>query len=1372
MNIVEDMNNLNLSENNNNNNAPSSKLYEMQGYYTQPTIYNEKICFVSEGDLYLLNVKVHEAIRLTVCGSVYAPCMSKDGTKVAFTSYCSGESEVYLINVSGGPIQQITNIGEYSTRVVSWDAENENIIYITKSFITTARPDGKEIYALNIKDRSLQSLELGEASSYQNTKTWAVLGRHTRDNHIQEWKHYNGGNIGQLWIRDKTSKLVTTFNRICKTYNISTPLLYESTENNECKVFFVADPNGKEPGNLFVIDPAVANDTPKQITFHKNFYVRNPQICTFSKRIVYQCGGDLYTVSIVDSNDQTDKVEEKLNFNWRGSRQGRMKRILEDPMDFFQSVCLHPDGHLITMVVRGKLFEGSLFEGPLVQKGLNSGITRYSFARYLRDGRIITVALKNKFENQNVSSVFEIYNDFDKTWGTSIENQYDGQTVPLPLETGDDDDDDDKSDQEEQAVSPFSTPYILNINNNINNGGKKGIKKKNNDKIESLGTVIDLIPSLKDDLIVVLNHRLELIVIRYETNNNNNNNKKNKGGKKGKNNKKSNQNKAPSVKVIDKGIFEDGLSDISFSPCGLYVCYTYQTSRSTSLIRIANVYSGKTVDITKRSEFCDHAPSFDTHGRYIYFLSDRQYRPVDDEVWGGISIPSTDVPMLVLLQNDLGNPFNRCPARPGADGGDDDDDSSSSSNEDDYSSSEEDSSDDSDDDRSNKRKKGKKGKKGRKNDYDDDDSEEEEDMFNYSILPYKIDIENIENRLIMIPNVKQGHYEYSNMLAIDKNNFVYIRKSISKKGNQDGGEDYDSDDEEEDENNTGSLMCYNLSKRKESVVRDDGVFFATITMDRSSILIVAIKGNDEKVCFTYPCKKIVDSGGSDSGSSSDSDDSNDDGENSALQTSGIIRINSRISVEIDPVMEWKQMFSQAWQAQANEFVFPDLIQWETIYALYEPLLNRISTRVELSDLMKELTSEMACSHIYCDSGDTDVFGRCNEDITQGFIGADINSKNEITRILRGDFWSLKTAGPLAKAGMNIREGDRIVSVNHKKVDPRNPLSKLLRGLASKEIYLGIKDKEIEEANKEKNSNNNNTNNNNKNKKKGKKGGKNGGKNNKNGGKNNNKKQNKKKSGRNNKKNNNTRIVRVRCIERDLVDYIRYKDDLNKITKYVHGKTDNKVGYIHVPDMSTSAYIQWSRAYNVECENEALIIDIRGNAGGNISDLLLEKINTKCIGYDIPRYGKAEPFPSHIPCTKNIMVLLCDEQSCSDADCFAQAFKTYQLGLVIGMKTWGGVYGISEETKLVDGTAITHPSSAFYTLNVNWELENNGVTPDIVVEISPDDFKQKKDPQLDRAIEEILRKLNEFDKDLDDNNSVDQFNLHNVLLKGNNFKKKS
>ena len=74
--------------------------------------------------------------------------------------------------------------------------------------------------------------------------------------------------------------------------------------------------------------------------------------------------------------------------------------------------------------------------------------------------------------------------------------------------------------------------------------------------------------------------------------------------------------------------------------------------------------------------------------------------------------------------------------------------------------------------------------------------------------------------------------------------------------------------------------------------------------------------------------------------------------------------------------------------------------------------------------------------------------------------------------------------------------------------------------------------------------------------------------------------------------------------------------------------------------------------------------------------------------------------------------------------------------------------------------------------MNWELENNGVTPDIVVEISPDDFKQKKDPQLDRAIEEILKKLNEFDKDIDDNNSVDQFNLHNVLLKGNNFKKKS
>ena len=241
--------------------------------------------------------------------------------------------------------------------------------------------------------------------------------------------------------------------------------------------------------------------------------------------------------------------------------------------------------------------------------------------------------------------------------------------------------------------------------------------------------------------------------------------------------------------------------------------------------------------------------------------------------------------------------------------------------------------------------------------------------------------------------------------------------------------------------------------------------------------------------------------------------------------------------------------------------------------------------------------------------------------------------------------------------------------------------------------------------------------------------------------------------------NPTRILRVRCVDKDLIDYIRYKDDLAKITKRVHNETNNKVGYIHVPSMTTSAYIQWSRAYNFECEHEGLIIDIRGNSGGNISDMLLEKINTKCIGFDIPRYGKPEPFPSHVPCTKNVMVLLCDEQSCSDADCFAQAFKSYNLGVVIGMKTWGGVYGISEETKLVDGTSITHPSSAFYSLNEKWSIENNGVTPDVVVQISPNDFKEGKDPQLDCAIKQAMKNLNEFD-----NGNHSGYNLHSILSK--------
>ena len=575
-------------------------------------------------------------------------------------------------------------------------------------------------------------------------------------------------------------------------------------------------------------------------------------------------------------------------------------------------------------------------------------------------------------------------------------------------------------------------------------------------------------PSIKDDLFVVLNHRLELIVVHYGD-------VKSgsypfKSGKNGAKKKTKGRKDFPSFQVIDKGNFEDGISDISFSPCGLYVTYTFQTSRSTSIIRIANVYTGKTFDITKQSEFCDHTPAFDPDGRYIYFISDRQYRPVDDEVWGSISIPTTDVLMLVLLQNNLPSPFLRCPMRPGA--ADDSETDSTDASESESGSSEEDSSgDDSDssDDSDDSRDYSKRGQRRRKDESGRSADEEEDDNDDFSIKPFKIHLAGVENRIVMLPNTAQGYFKYKSLVALDHTHLIYIRRSIRKKGNQDGGADYDSDDEDEDENNTGSLIVYNLLKRKEKVIRSKGVLHVSISMDGLTVLIVGVNGDGEKVCFAYPAKKVVGDGGSGSGSSSDSDDCSDDDESRGgygpLQTSGVVRINSRISLEINTTMEWRQMFTQAWQAQANEFVFPHLIKWQEIYSLYEPLLDRINTRVELNDLMKELVSEMACSHIYLDDGDTDVFGRCDEDIAQGFLGVETNHKNEITRILKGDFWSLHTAGPLSIAGINVEEGDKIVSINHTKVTPGTSLAKLLKGLAGKEIYLGVQDSNFQNGQK-------------------------------------------------------------------------------------------------------------------------------------------------------------------------------------------------------------------------------------------------------------------------------------------------------------------
>ena len=144
------------------------------------------------------------------------------------------------------------------------------------------------------------------------------------------------------------------------------------------------------------------------------------------------------------------------------------------------------------------------------------------------------------------------------------------------------------------------------------------------------------------------------------------------------------------------------------------------------------------------------------------------------------------------------------------------------------------------------------------------------------------------------------------------------------------------------------------------------------------------------------------------------------------------------------------------------------------------------------------------------------------------------------------------------------------------------------------------------------------------------------------------------------------------------------------------------------------------------------MDVRYNRGGHVSSLLLEKLARKRVGYDAPRYGKLVPYPPES--VGGPIVAMTNQFAGSDGDIFSHCFKLYQLGPLVGKRTWGGVVGIDPYHHLVDGTLTTQPEFSFWFVDVGWRVENYGTDPDYDVDIAPQDYRDGKDPQLDLALQ--------------------------------------
>ncbi|GII01269.1 S41 family peptidase [Planobispora takensis] len=204
--------------------------------------------------------------------------------------------------------------------------------------------------------------------------------------------------------------------------------------------------------------------------------------------------------------------------------------------------------------------------------------------------------------------------------------------------------------------------------------------------------------------------------------------------------------------------------------------------------------------------------------------------------------------------------------------------------------------------------------------------------------------------------------------------------------------------------------------------------------------------------------------------------------------------------------------------------------------------------------------------------------------------------------------------------------------------------------------------------------------------------------------------------------------------------LRYQDWVAGRRAHVRELSGGRLGYLHIPDMVAEGWAQFHRDLRREMTFEGLVVDVRGNRGGHTSELVIEKLLRRVIAWDLPRGLMPITYPEDAP--RGPLVAVTDYNAGSDGDIVTAAFKIHKLGPVVGTRTWGGVIGIEDDHRLVDGSAVTVPRYSFWFEGLGWGVENYGVDPDVEVDITPDDWAAGRDPQIEEAVRLALAALEE------------------------------
>ncbi len=394
------------------------------------------------------------------------------------------------------------------------------------------------------------------------------------------------------------------------------------------------------------------------------------------------------------------------------------------------------------------------------------------------------------------------------------------------------------------------------------------------------------------------------------------------------------------------------------------------------------------------------------------------------------------------------------------------------------------------------------------------------------------------------------------------------------------------------------------------------------------------------------------------------------------------RLRTELRAMIDPRLEWRQIFREAWRLERDFFYVKNLhgANWDEVYRNYLPWVEHVGHRSDLTYLLDILGGELSVGHSFVSEGDVPAV----DAIPVGLLGADLEESQghyRLTRIFTGENWNPELRAPLSAPGIKVAQGDYILAVNGVELRaPTNPFS-LFQGTVGRQTVLRVNSRPVMEGSHD---------------------------------------------------------VTVVPVASEAA--LRSRGWVEGNRRLVDKLSNNRLAYVYLPNTAGAGYTYFNRYYFAQQDKQGAVIDERFNGGGQAADYIVDAMRRQLYGYFNNPVGERRLFTTPQAGIWGPKVLLINEAAGSGGDLLPYMFREAKIGPLIGTKTWGGLIGIWDQQPFVDGGSITNPRGGFINLAGEWDVENKGVAPDIEVEITPKDAAEGRDPQLERGVQEALRLL--------------------------------